>query len=370
MKSETLINIAKIIEQDNKTSTYKFALLRGTIDIIQDNTPYLFNEEGRVYLPMGLLINKWIFYYYPLLSNAKAIPQINSPKGLAFESELSKIIGLYESKKAGMSVLYNDLRLGNLQGTHLTEIKNLYNRLKSTIAQMPMRHLGYSIYKKYFSIFKYHREDFRRSPINRNRFIHDYGYFSIPVEYYKAFKVLGSFVSGQESLIAKWADFSFSSSGNKYSDKSHIIGCLLSEPITEREVKESKKYYRELLASTGKITCVWTGKKLNRFDVDHVIPFSVWKNNDLWNLLPSSAIVNKNKRDKIPSPDTIEHAKERIYENWDILYKSNELRFRRELENSLLGNTMGSGWKHKALYRIKANAQYLIKNRGYEEWKL
>jgi hypothetical protein len=343
MKSETLINIAKIIEQDNKTSTYKFALLRGTIDIIQDNTPYLFKEEGRVYLPMGLLINKWIFYYYPLLSNANAIPQINSPKGLAFEAELSKIIGLYESKKAGMSVLYNDLRLGNLQGTHLAVIKNLYNRLKSTIAQMPMRHLGYSIYKKHFSIFKYHYEDFRRSP---------------------------SFVSGQESLIAKWADFSFSSSGNKYSDKSHIIGCLLSEPITEREVKESKKYYRELLASTGKITCVWTGKKLNRFDVDHVIPFSVWKNNDLWNLLPSSAIVNKNKRDKIPSPDTIEHAKERIYENWDILYKSNELRFRLELENSLLGNTMGSGWKHKALYRIKANAQYLIKNRGYEEWKL
>ena len=41
MNSETLKNINKIIERDNKTSTYKFALLRGVIDIIQSNSPYI-----------------------------------------------------------------------------------------------------------------------------------------------------------------------------------------------------------------------------------------------------------------------------------------------------------------------------------------
>lgn len=370
MKFDTLINIAKIIEQENKTSTYKFALLRGAIDIIQDNSPFIYKIKGRIYFPMGLLINKWIFYYYPLLSNKKLIPQINSPKGLAFESELKKVISLYDSKKAGMSVLYNDLRLGNLEGTQLTYIKYLYNRLKSTIAKMPMKHLGYSIYRKHYSVFKYHNEHFLKASVNSNDLINNYGFFSIPEDYYKALKVLGSFVSGQDSLLSKWADFSYSSSGNKFSDKSDILGCLLSGPITERDVKESKMYYRKLLVSSGKITCVWTGRKLNKFDVDHVIPFSIWKNNDLWNLLPSSAIVNKNKRDKIPSPEIIENAKERIFENWDVLYINNETRFRRELESSLLGSTMGPGWKSKALNRLINNAQYLIKNRGHAEWKI
>ncbi|WP_418887615.1 HNH endonuclease domain-containing protein [Leeuwenhoekiella marinoflava] len=39
--------------------------------------------------------------------------------------------------------------------------------------------------------------------------------------------------------------------------------------------------------------------------MDHVIPFSVWKNNDLWNLLPAAAHINARKRDKIPAPELI-----------------------------------------------------------------
>ena len=39
--NETFINISKIIERDSKSTTYKYALLRGTIDIIQDNSPFI-----------------------------------------------------------------------------------------------------------------------------------------------------------------------------------------------------------------------------------------------------------------------------------------------------------------------------------------
>jgi hypothetical protein len=41
--NETFINISKIIERDSKSTTYKYALLRGTIDIIQDNSPQELN---------------------------------------------------------------------------------------------------------------------------------------------------------------------------------------------------------------------------------------------------------------------------------------------------------------------------------------
>ncbi len=56
MQSEVFQNISKIIERDSKATTYKFALLRGVIDIIQDNSPFIYISNDRVHFPTGLLI--------------------------------------------------------------------------------------------------------------------------------------------------------------------------------------------------------------------------------------------------------------------------------------------------------------------------
>jgi hypothetical protein len=40
MNSFSIKDLAKIIERDSKDATYKFALLRGTIEIIQENDNY------------------------------------------------------------------------------------------------------------------------------------------------------------------------------------------------------------------------------------------------------------------------------------------------------------------------------------------
>ena len=69
MRNDVFSNISKIIERDSKTSTYKFALLRGVIDIIQDNSPFLSFSKDRVHFPTGLLIEKWMLYYYPNFEN-------------------------------------------------------------------------------------------------------------------------------------------------------------------------------------------------------------------------------------------------------------------------------------------------------------
>ena len=66
MQEVVFANISKIIERDSKVTTYKYALLRGVIDLIQDNSPYITFFEDRANIPTGLLIEKWILYYYPL----------------------------------------------------------------------------------------------------------------------------------------------------------------------------------------------------------------------------------------------------------------------------------------------------------------
>jgi CRISPR/Cas system Type II protein with McrA/HNH and RuvC-like nuclease domain len=126
----------------------------------------------------------------------------------------------------------------------------------------------------------------------------------------------------------------------------------------------------EELARKGKVYCVWTGDELRKYHIDHVVPFAVWKNNDLWNLLPSSASKNSHKRDKIPSPKLVEKQKELILEYWHLMNAKHEQRFQKEIRIALLGESPSVTWEKHAIDKLKESCQYLISYRGYEEWKL
>jgi len=51
MQNPIYQNIAKLIERDSKFTTYKFALVRGVIDIVQDNSPYIFRNGDSMKIP-------------------------------------------------------------------------------------------------------------------------------------------------------------------------------------------------------------------------------------------------------------------------------------------------------------------------------
>src|SRR5690606_38688084 len=119
-----------------------------------------------------------------------------------------------------------------------------------------------------------------------------------------------------------------------------------------------------------KVHCVWTGKTISNYDINHLIPFSIWKNNDLWNLLPSDSKVNNQNRNKIPSPEIIERRKDLILEYWEIIHDSQMKRFEREIQVALLGDHSFSAWKEVGISQLQNTCSYLIENRGYEEWKI
>ena len=85
--------------------------------------------------------------------------------------------------------------------------------------------------------------------------------------------------------------------------------------------------------------CVWTGRRLkDEFDVDHCFPFAAWPCNDLWNLFPSSATVNRSKGDRLPAPEALEQARSRMLEWWDRAYLrdvSLATRFEAEVRSAL-----------------------------------
>jgi len=370
MQNHVFQNISKIIERDSKATTYKFALLRGVIDIIQDNSPFITISKDRVHFPTGLLIEKWMMYYYPILESSINIPQINGKINLAFEIQLKKIITEYK-KIGGFSVFYNDLKNKGIPENLQADFFALANKLKTTITTMPMKYIGRSISNNYYSIFQFKSGNGNRNSteIDFEFLINTSGSFSIPFEYYEAFKILGSFISGQDSILFKWAEFSVNASNKKLSIEK-VVNEVLKSPITEREIKTSKKFYEDILAKEKFVECVWTGEKITIYDVDHVIPFSVWKNNDLWNLLPSRPKTNNQKRDKIPSSAFIESRKVEIIHYWDLINEYQSQRFQKEIRVALLGNSLNSSWQQAAIKQLQSSCDYLITNRGYQEWKI
>lgn len=369
MNSEVFYNISKIIERDSKSTTYKFALLRGVIEIIQNNSPYISFADNRVHIPIGLLIEKWLMYYYPILESQTSIPQINGTSNLAFSNRLSNLITFYEAR-GGFSVFYNDLKNKGIPGDLQDDFFELTKKLRETITQMPMRYIGRSISNDFYSIFEYeNRRVSRKSSLDIASLINDFGTFSIPFDYYEAFKILGSFINGQDSILFKWAEFSVNASGNNLSVH-NVLNEVLKSPITLREIRESKKLYKEILQNQGNVYCVWSGRKITNYDIDHLIPFSVWKNNDLWNLLPSDSKINNQKRDKIPMPEVIERQKNLIIDYWGIIHEHQSKRFQKEIQVALLGNHSFDSWKNTGISQLQNSCNYLIENRGFEGWKI
>jgi hypothetical protein len=360
-------NISKIIERDSKTSTYKFALLRGVIDIIQDNSPYIYISNNRVYFPVGLLIEKWMIYYFPILESTNKIPQINGNTNLAFGNQFLKIIEEYK-KIGGFSVFYNDLKNKGIPINLQSDFVVLVKKIKVTITTMPMKYIGRSISKDYYSIFQFEKEKIinTHTEIDLEYLINNSGTFSIPYEYYEAFKLLGSFISGEDSILFKWAEFSVNASGQKLTIEK-VMNEVLRSPITDR-ANESRKIYDNILKKEGQVYCVWSRTPIEKFDVDHMIPFSIWKNNDLWNLLPSKPKINKEKRDKIPSVESIEKSKDLINNYWELLNDFQTVRFQKEIRVALLGNKSNVNWQKAAFEQLKIRCDYLINIRGFEEW--
>lgn len=343
MNQQTFKHINQVLARDSKSATYKFALLRGTIELVEENSPFIVVKNNRAYFPLELLVEKWLIYYYPLMD----VPQINSNTQLAFATLLREVVDFYELR-GGLSTFYRDLR--SLPKEIEPVVKTLKKKIAATITQMPMRYIGRSVFGKHYGLYEYGQ-----------------GQFSIPAEYYEAFQVLGSFVTGQDAILFKWAEFSVQTSGKTLS-VTQVLNEVLKSPITERDILESKALYRRILETDGKVFCVWTGNALNRYDIDHIIPFTIWKNNDLWNLLPASPSANNKKRDKIPSPALLDAQQELIRHYWGLLYAHKQQRFQQELQQTLLGYSQPGDWQGLALNQLKNSCDYLINTRGLEGW--
>jgi hypothetical protein len=169
---------------------------------------------------------------------------------------------------------------------------------------------------------------------------------------------LGYWVS--QAVILQWAEKT--TSLGKGIDVASVVGLLL-----DKEDIRSTAEARRIFSKLPSLECVWTGVSLKEsFEVDHVIPFDLWHNNDAWNLLPASRVANSKKSNKLPSSKLLNFRKDKIVDYWEILKKIEEIKFKKETETLLV--LPDKNWQNLLFGQMSAAIEMTALQRGVGRW--
>ncbi len=380
---DQILLIQKIIEQESKTSTYKFALLRAIIDIIAAQSPHIEIRSDKVAIPVFLITDKWLFYYWDLIANNYA--QIHQKRTLVFENQLRAI-----QKDHGLQNYWDFNKEFHKQhfNTGLrTAFVDLAKKLNDTIIKNPVTYIGTSLGKGYNALFQIESgKNFRTSNIN--------GYHDLLLNsplilmeksYFETFKVYGGLLAGTNSIIINWVDFiekqqllAYKSETGKVQEKAVVygkpspLGVLLQDETIDRDTEQIRAFWYAKILAGQPVYCTWSGQQIKKNDdlaIDHAIPFSVLFNNDYWNLLPTLKTVNGNKSDKILSENQLFSSKARILNAWDHYLGTPELveTFNAHCQISLSKSQKST--TEELLEKFREINLGFIEYRGMESWE-
>ncbi len=367
---DALSQINRIIEHDKISSTYKFVLLKNTIDVCQRYDHLVTMDKKMATLPLGLIIEGWIFDYLPFVFSEIRQQHrggtLRKPVELQYEA-LFKDMGLskettWNDAYATIFTKYLTLELTDKQSKIMLR---LAGEIAKTIIEMPMRFTGDNEYE----IFQPHKTSFRNIPknenFNREFLIENFGSFSIKKEHYEIFRYMGQSLYGSSTIARRWKEVTYTL--NQYNIQLDDIDKMIYKTIfDDRNTAIARKYLPD------DCHCVWSGKKLKngQYDIDHVLPYSIWFNNDLWNLLPCDPKVNNKKSNNIPSPELILKQKDLIMEYWDLYDEEAPNLFNYQVKYALSPSWSKGENKHSIIGTLCNKADYLIRERGYITFKL
>ena len=376
MQFDTFSNINSIIERDKADTPYKYSLLKSVIESCQEYPHYAKESGDRISLPVGLCVVKWLLYYYPFFTPGKFIimrwGEANGKHQIAFRTKFETLCKFYE-EHGGISVFYDDLTSGTIPEEILETTANLVSKIRYAVRDMSMRYLGSSQTGREYSVF--HLEEktkpfSKKSPLSIQTIIEKCGTYSISKELYLVFRELGGFIIGSGCISDKWVSFLHNLNHTNGISDAELRERFAEEPVLERNTRTAREVYLSQ-AKEKHCSCVWSGKPITEdtLAVDHLIPFSVWKSNDLWNLVPADSKVNGKKSDMIPPRALLENRKEHIFACWDLLFTNCQQEFTAGLITRLLGTEPGTDWREQAFEKVCRISDHLINDRGCEEWK-
>jgi hypothetical protein len=300
-----------VILNDDKSSTYKLALLRVVCRIADGAAGYgRETEDGFVAIPLGLAGLYWIRLFKPLL--AAGLPQ--SPINVGHD----RLGFVKEGFRALADLSPLDLRVGAVfEGDRARALHAALRDACITIAVMPGAYMTYANGDPILPVTRLGRP----RPSGGIRLDADYltgfGELKVPLHLWRALQRFDAWI--EPALTAEWAQLMrryATSQGRTLAGEAIAAAMTWSDP--RRDVGLARGQALRLLEA-GTLHCVWSGRSLTpeTLDIDHCFPWAAWPCDDLWNLMPAHRAVNQHqKKDKLPGASLLRASQDRIQEWW------------------------------------------------------
>jgi SAM-dependent methyltransferase len=360
--------IEAIINRDRKVATYKLALLRALCEISQTEYRNVkWHANNQVSVPLGLIAEKWLYYYWPLIESEYLIPQMNGfevTKQIAFRRQLSDLVDAFR-KNGGINAFHAAFRSEKLTNEQHILLLSCIKSISEAIVKGPVTYTGGSI-EGINKVFSFQGNINVKSIRIREDISTKLGEVFFDASIWRELCLVGHWIG--EAILLRWAELVHEFS-NRTIPVASILSHLLITPEVDRDVALAKSIY----SSVGELNCVWSNKSLtgSRFDVDHIIPFALWHNNDLWNLVPSDQKVNNRKRDKIITRETLFQSEDRIIHYWRIQNDTYPERFQSEVSRTLLGRQIPrDNWEKPTISALAEAVELVAIQRGVERWEM
>lgn len=310
-----------IIVNDNKTASYKLGLLR-TLVRIAEGYPGMVTRrtDDRVEIPFGLVGLFWLKIYMPLVLTHNLI---QTPK-----ADHAKQTGYGWAKAEHFYSLQDlssfDLRVGaTFYGDTARRLIGTIRDACMNIKKNPAHFTTYPgsddfVFNCEMTGFRYNSKNWRITRESLQKF----GTFSIPLDLWQSFSQYGCWI--EPAINNEWVRL-MQSWNSQY--EISIYDRALRWEQGPRSTTVPNQRIQLLLQRGESVSCVWTQKNLARqkYAVDHCFPWSRWLNNDLWNLMPATAVANNAKSDKLPSAALLQHSRRPIVDWWERAYEQDEL---------------------------------------------
>ncbi len=187
--------------------------------------------------------------------------------------------------------------------------------------------------------------------------------------------MFGEYLTGTGSIINQWALFTSTANKSRPVDLNTALAVISTPLLNKHDTSLAQKIYENIISHGVDLRCIWSGKSLDRNNlvIDHIIPFALIPNNDLWNLMPCHKTVNAKKSDLIPSSRMLNQRSTILVSYWSVARDLHQALFDRQFKTSLVGFNVEKyefGWANLGMAALKNRCNYYNEQHGVESWEI
>ena len=301
---------------DEKSSTYKIALLRILARIADTAAGTARHENEHVVVPMGLVALFWMRMYKPLIENGlPQMPQSRQGKQPGFISDSFNALRLVSPVELRVGAVFNGETAKHLHSS-LSDITRL-------IRDMPANYLRWPASDQRIFDVRVHRRTSAASHLRiDDPYLWSFGELHIPLQIWHALTRYNVWV--EPVLVSEWVRLIEGYAGNRIANVRQLAQSLLVWADPERDTRLARAAVARIRAQGKPVYCVWSGQRLrDDYDVDHCFPFAAWPCGDAWNLMPASKPINNEKSNRLVTQVALEKSSGYITNWWSDAFLNN-----------------------------------------------